>query len=106
MLTKRLSLVNAILVLPLSYALLRQADQNVRYGEFSRWAEKTGFRAPPYVKDVFLGLFIVAPLAVAITWLLFRIFKHERRTLANVATVFSATFGVLACFYFLWTLRY
>ena len=102
MLAKRTNIVNALLVLPLSYALLRQGDQNIRYAPLKRLNASQGL---PYLSDVMLGIFVVAPLATGITWLLFRHYKEDR-TLANATTVFSAVFGTLACLYFLWTLRY
>lgn len=55
--------------------------------------------------DVALGAAVLLPVSIALTFGVFLFWKAERN-IVNVATVYSAIFGTLTAFYFLWTLKY
>ena len=55
--------------------------------------------------DVAIGAAVLLPISIAITFGVFLFWKAERN-IVSVATVYSAIFGTLTAFYFLWTLRH
>jgi hypothetical protein len=71
---------------------------------FDKYRGQNPLTATMMPMDVALGVGIILPISIVLTWITFRFWKTERNVV-NIATVYSAIFGTLTAIYFLWTLK-